>query len=61
VHHPAPPVAHEDGNSSIRWVQRLSAASGGLLTSPFFYRRFVAHRPIPPKLVDDVIAHVLSR
>ncbi len=32
-----------------------------LLTSPFFYRRFVAHRPIPPTLVDDVIARVLLR
>lgn len=31
-----------------------------LLTSPFFYRRFVAHRPIPPGLVDDVIGHVLG-
>lgn len=32
-----------------------------LLTGPFFYRRFIAHRPIPPHLVDDVIAHVLGR
>jgi AcrR family transcriptional regulator len=31
-----------------------------LLTAPFFYHRFVAHRPIPPGLVDDVIAHVLG-
>jgi AcrR family transcriptional regulator len=31
-----------------------------LLASPFFYRRFIAHRPIPPDLVHDVIAHVLS-
>lgn len=31
-----------------------------LLTSPLFYRRFVAHRPIPPGLVDEVIAHVLG-
>jgi AcrR family transcriptional regulator len=30
-----------------------------LLTAPFFYRRFVAHRPIPPTLVGDVIARVL--
>jgi AcrR family transcriptional regulator len=30
-----------------------------LLTGPFFYRRFIAHRPIPPDLVNDVIAHVL--
>ncbi|MFC4105167.1 TetR/AcrR family transcriptional regulator [Micromonospora zhanjiangensis] len=30
-----------------------------LLTSPFFYRRFIAHRPVPPTLVDDVIARVL--
>ncbi len=30
-----------------------------LLTAPFFYHRFVAHRPIPPSLVHDVIAHVL--
>jgi AcrR family transcriptional regulator len=31
-----------------------------LLTAPFFYRRFIAHRPIPEGLVDDVIARVLS-
>jgi hypothetical protein len=31
-----------------------------LLTSPFFYRRFVAHAPIPPTLVDDVVTHVLG-
>lgn len=31
-----------------------------LLTGPFFYRRFIAHRPIPPGLIDDVIAHVLT-
>ncbi|GAB3328358.1 TetR/AcrR family transcriptional regulator [Micromonospora halotolerans] len=31
-----------------------------LLTSPFFYHRFIAHRPIPPSLVNDVIAHVLG-
>ncbi len=31
-----------------------------LLASPFFYRRFIAHRPIPPHLVHDVIAQVLS-
>ncbi|MFG2054311.1 TetR/AcrR family transcriptional regulator [Micromonospora sp. NPDC048930] len=31
-----------------------------LLTGPFFYRRFIAHRPIPPSLVDDVIAQVLG-
>jgi AcrR family transcriptional regulator len=31
-----------------------------LLTSPFFYRRFVAHRPIQPSLVSDVVAHVLG-
>jgi AcrR family transcriptional regulator len=30
-----------------------------LLTGPFFYRRFIAHRPIPPRLITDVIAHVL--
>ena len=30
-----------------------------LLTAPFFYRRFVAHRPIPPNLITDVIAQVL--
>ena len=30
-----------------------------LLTAPFFYRRFVAHRPIPPSLVTDVITQVL--
>ena len=32
-----------------------------LLAGPFFYRRFVAHRPIPPDLVDSVIAQVLPR
>jgi AcrR family transcriptional regulator len=32
-----------------------------LLTSPFFYRRFVAHRPIPPEAIGDVIAAVLAR
>ena len=31
-----------------------------LLTSPFFYRHFVAHRPIPRELVDEVISRVLS-
>jgi hypothetical protein len=31
-----------------------------LLTSPFFYRRFVAHRPLPPELIDDIIAAVLT-
>jgi AcrR family transcriptional regulator len=31
-----------------------------LLTAPFFYRRFVAHRPIPRGFVDDVIAQVLG-
>lgn len=31
-----------------------------LLTGPFFYRRFIAHRPIPPGLVDEVVAQVLG-
>jgi AcrR family transcriptional regulator len=31
-----------------------------LLTSPFFYRRFIAHQAIPAGLVDDVIARVLT-
>ena len=31
-----------------------------LLAGPFFYRRFIAHRPIPAQLVHDVIAHVLT-
>jgi len=31
-----------------------------LLTAPFFYRRFIAHHPIPPALVDDVVAQVLN-
>jgi AcrR family transcriptional regulator len=31
-----------------------------LLAGPFFYRRFIAHRPIPPDLVHDVITHVLT-
>jgi hypothetical protein len=30
-----------------------------LLAGPFFYRRFIAHRPIPPDLVESVIAQVL--
>ncbi|GAA1564322.1 MULTISPECIES: TetR/AcrR family transcriptional regulator [Kribbella] len=30
-----------------------------LLTSPFFYRHFVAHRPIPRRMVSDVVARVL--
>jgi AcrR family transcriptional regulator len=31
-----------------------------LVAAPFFYRRFVAHRPIPPTLVRQVIAQVLG-
>ena len=31
-----------------------------LLTAPFFYRRFIAHRSIPPSLSQQVIAHVLT-
>jgi AcrR family transcriptional regulator len=31
-----------------------------LLTAPLFYRRFVAHRPIPPGLVGAIINQVLS-
>jgi AcrR family transcriptional regulator len=31
-----------------------------LLTSPFFYRHFVAHRPIPRRMIADVIARVLN-
>ena len=31
-----------------------------LLTGPFFYRRFIAHRPIPAELIQDVIAQVLT-
>jgi AcrR family transcriptional regulator len=31
-----------------------------LLAAPLFYRRFVAHRPLPPHLVEDVIARVLG-
>ena len=31
-----------------------------LLTGPFFYRRFIAHRPIPPDLVNNVITQVLG-
>ena len=30
-----------------------------LLAGPFFYRRFIAHRPITPDLVESVIAQVL--
>jgi AcrR family transcriptional regulator len=32
-----------------------------LLAAPFFYRRFIAHRPIPPDLVNDVITHILPK
>lgn len=31
-----------------------------LLTAPFFYRRFVAHHPIPSTLVAEVITQVLG-
>jgi AcrR family transcriptional regulator len=31
-----------------------------LLTAPLFYRRFIAHHPIPPSLVGDVIAQILG-
>jgi len=31
-----------------------------LLAAPLFYRRFVAHRPIPPALIDAAIAQVLG-
>ena len=31
-----------------------------LLAAPLFYRRFVAHRPIPPNLIADVITQVLK-
>ncbi|MET9312278.1 TetR/AcrR family transcriptional regulator [Kribbella sp. NPDC003505] len=31
-----------------------------LLTSPFFYRHFVAHRPIPRRMIPDVITRVLN-
>jgi AcrR family transcriptional regulator len=31
-----------------------------LLTAPLFYRRFVAHQPIPQDLINDVIAYVLG-
>ena len=31
-----------------------------LLTAPFFYRRLIGHRPIPPDLVGEVIAQVLG-
>ena len=30
-----------------------------LLTAPFFYRRFIAHRPIPCTMVHSVIAQAL--
>src|SRR5690349_20341877 len=30
-----------------------------LLSGPFFYRRFFAHHPIPPDLVDRVVERVL--
>jgi AcrR family transcriptional regulator len=31
-----------------------------LLAAPFFYRRFVAHRPIPPDMPRLVVDHVLA-
>jgi len=31
-----------------------------LLSGPFFYRRFIAHHPIPPDLVERVVTHVLG-
>ncbi len=31
-----------------------------LLTAPLFYRRFIAHQPIPARLIDDIITHVLG-
>jgi AcrR family transcriptional regulator len=31
-----------------------------MLAGPFFYRRFIAHRPIPPDLVEGVIAQALG-
>ena len=31
-----------------------------MLAGPLFYRRFVAHRPIPPTLVDDLVSAVLG-
>jgi AcrR family transcriptional regulator len=31
-----------------------------LLAAPLFYRRFIAHQPIPPTLVHDLISHVLT-
>ena len=31
-----------------------------LLASPFFYRRFIAHRPIPGEMINEVIAQVLA-
>jgi AcrR family transcriptional regulator len=31
-----------------------------LLAAPFFYRRFIAHRPIPPGMVAAVVDQVLS-
>lgn len=29
-----------------------------LLTAPFFYRRLIAHRPIPPSLPEAIVNHV---
>jgi hypothetical protein len=31
-----------------------------LLAAPFFYRRLVAHRPMPPELPGAVVDHVLA-
>jgi hypothetical protein len=29
-----------------------------LLTAPFFYRRLIAHRPIPPSLPEAIVNQV---
>src|SRR5450631_2280852 len=31
-----------------------------LLTAPFFYRRFIAHRPIPRSMIPIIVDHVLN-
>jgi len=44
---------------SLALTTGVTAAIHAVLTGPFFYRRFIAHRPIPPNLVESVIGQVL--
>ena len=35
-------------------------ATGDLLTAPFFYRRLIAHRPIPPSMARAIVDQTLG-